>query len=125
MGTTPGLSLKTWEESPAEPFLRTQINDNMQKIDVGIAGTNNKSTRETKNLLVGTDTRSVSVTRSSGQISSITIKDPSDNSTVASVAVNRVGGQVSSIEKTVGVRVVTTTVARTDGLVTGITKAVV
>lgn len=122
MPTTPGLSLKTWDST--EPFLRTQQNDNMEKIDVGIAGTNNKSTRETKNLLISTDTRSVEVARVSGQVSSITIKDPSDASTVASISVTRTSGQVSSIARTVGVRVITTTVVRTSGQVTGITKAV-
>ncbi|KJR97943.1 MAG: hypothetical protein VR68_11570 [Peptococcaceae bacterium BRH_c4a] len=122
MPITPGLSLKTWDST--EPLLRTQLNDNMDKIDAGIAGTNNKSTRETKNLLVGTDTRSVEVTRTSGQITSLTIKDPSDASTVASIAVTRTSGQISSIAKTVGARVITTTVVRTSGQVTGITKAV-
>ncbi len=122
MPTTPGLALKTWD--PGEPFLRAQLNGNMDKIDAGIAGTNNKSTQETKNLLVETDTRSVEVTRTSGQISSLAIKDPSDGSTVASATVTRTGGQISSITTVVGARTVTVSINRTGGQVTSITKAV-
>ncbi len=88
------------------------------------AGTNNKSTQEVKTLLVKTDTRRIEVTRTSGQISSLAVKDPSDNSTVTSVTVNRTSGQVSSVVATVGTRTITTTVNRTSGQVTSITKAV-
>lgn len=88
------------------------------------AGTDNKSTQEIKTLLVETDTRRVEVTRTSGQISSLAVKDPSDSSTVASVTVNRVSGQVSSIVEAVGSRTVTTTINRTSGQVSSITKAV-
>lgn len=87
-------------------------------------GNGNKDTQEIKTLLIETDTRSVEVTRTSGQISSLAVKDPSDSSTVASVAVNRVSGQVSSIAVTVGARTVTATINRTSGQVTSITKAV-
>lgn len=89
------------------------------------AGDDNKDTQEVKMLLVETDTRSVEITRTSGQISGLTVKDPSDASTVASVAVNRTSGQVSSIVATIGARTITTTINRTSGQVTSITKAVV
>lgn len=89
------------------------------------AGDDNKNTQEVKTLLVETDTRSVEVTRTSGQITGLTVKDPSDSSTVESVIVNRASGQVSSIVETVGARTITITINRTSGQITSITKAVV
>jgi len=89
-----------------------------------LAGTDNKSTIERKALDIPVDTRSVEVTRTSGQISSLAIKDPLDVSTVASASITRTSGQISSITVTVGTRTITVTVNRTSGQVTSITKAV-
>lgn len=88
------------------------------------AGTGNKDTQEVKTLLIETDTRSVEVTRTSGQITGMAVKDPADGATVASVSVTRTLGQVSSIAVTVGTRIVTATINRVSGQVTSITKAV-
>lgn len=109
----------------SQTSLAAHLAQNAQQAHGGVnVGANNKSTQEVKTLLVDTDTRSVEVTRVSGQISSLAIKDPSDASTVASLSVTRTSGQISSVAKVVGARTVTTTVNRTGGNVTGITKAV-
>jgi len=89
-----------------------------------LLGINNKSTQEVKTLPIDTDTRSVVITRSSGRVSSVAVKDPTDNSTVESVTINRAGGLISSLVKSVGNRTIVYTVNRTDGLITNITKAV-
>jgi len=88
-------------------------------------GVSNKSIRQIKTLLVNTDTRSVTVTKTGGAITGLTVKDPSDNSTVKTVTVNRVGGVISSVVSVAGGKTITQTVNRTDGIITNITKEVV
>lgn len=106
--------------------LAAHLAENAQQAHGGVnAGTGNKDTQEIKTLLVDTDTRSIEVTRTSGQISSLAVKDPSDGSTVATVTVNRTSGQISSLVLVAGGKTVTTTVNRTSGQITSITKAVV
>jgi len=89
-----------------------------------LLGVNNKSTQEVKTLPIDIDTRSVYVSRTSGLVTGITIKDPTDSSTVETIAINRTGGLVSSLIKVVGGRTIVYTVNRTDGAITSITKAV-
>lgn len=136
MQTTTNYALKKPEDN--EVFdQQNHANWNMDQIDMQMkrvddkannslqVGENNKTTQEVKTLFIDTDTRRVEVTRTDGQVASITIKDPSDNSTVETVTINRTDGQVSSLTKSVGGRTVTYTVNRTSGQITGITKAVV
>ncbi|HWP96399.1 MAG TPA: hypothetical protein VN426_06080 [Syntrophomonadaceae bacterium] len=87
-------------------------------------GIDNKSTQQSKTLVIDTDTRSISATRIDGKISGITIKDPSDNSVVENITVNRTDGIIASIVKAAGGKTITYTPIRADGLITGITKGV-
>lgn len=131
---TPNYGLKKPELNDTPDI--TQLNQNWDTIDQKLkeahdaavssigAGEDNKSTQEIKTLLVSTDTRSITVTRDTGLITGLTIIDPTDDSTVATLAVTREGGQISQIVKSVDTRQITTTIARTNGQITGISKAV-
>lgn len=89
-----------------------------------LVGTDNKSTVERKVLDIPTDIRKIEVTRASGQITLLTVKDPSDNSTVSTTTVNRTSEQISSIVVTVGGKTLTYTVNRVSGQISSVTKAV-
>jgi hypothetical protein len=90
-----------------------------------IPGTTDKSTQESKTLLMDVDTRKVEITRVGGVISTIVSKDPSDNAAIETVTINRASGVISTLVDVVGSTTATYTINRTGGQVSSITKAVV
>jgi len=103
----------------------TQIVKDTRLADFFNIGSDNTDTQEVTSLVVPVDTRTTTIERTGGQISSLTITDPSDSSVVKTVTVNRVGGQISSIVSVAGGKTVTQTINRVGGIITSITKVVV
>jgi len=88
-------------------------------------GIDNKSRQQTKALIFGADTRTIAVSRTSGLVTNVYIRDPLDNTLVQGITINRTGGQITSIVSDLGEKTITHTINRTNGLISSITKAVV
>lgn len=92
---------------------------------VVIPGASNASTQEVKTMLVGIDTRKVVFTSTSGVLTKVEFKDPTNSDAVVStVNLNYTEGQLTSIQQVTGTRTVTSTLGYTSGELTQITKAV-
>jgi hypothetical protein len=107
----PGQTISsTWGNSVQEQF-------------EDVVGVANNDVTEFLAAIVGTDTRTVVITRTGNTVTKVELKDGA--TVVVSYTFNRTGGVLSSVVEVGGGRTITHTINRTAGKISSITKGVV
>jgi hypothetical protein len=107
-------------------YLRTDNGAGVQTVpnEVDFTG-GNEAVMKTEQYLLENDTRTVNLTYTNGQLTTVTEVDPANNNaTVATTTLTYTNGQLTSVAETAGGNRVTSTLTYTNGQLTSVTKAV-
>jgi hypothetical protein len=126
--TVPSLSLQPQSSPPATAGVVSQSNNRLYvgngtaAVGIPTLGANNQSIEKFVALIQRTDTRSLTLTYSNGQITQITEND--GGTTVKTTTLTYSGGNLTQVQESVGGNTITTTLNYTNGQLTGVSRSV-